>query len=170
VRLPRVRFTIRTLMIAVLAVGGLLASLTVWADLLPLFILVVIPLTGLGGLIAQVPPQRPAWRLGISVAMLGLIILGGGWLWARSLIWYWQWEQGLVAIGAVSREANYHFWGLTIPSRVTAICLMVVVLRLAVGCAPRRRRSLLFLVAAYALALAGAWVLLFADLELEAFD
>ena len=169
-RLYRVRFTIRTLMIAVLAVGGLLALLTVWVDLLPLLILVVIPLIGLSGLLARVPSQRPAWRFGISAVMLGLIILGGGWLWARSVIWYLQREQGFVAIGTASRLADYHFWGLTIPSSVTAVCLTVDVLVLAVACVPRRRRSMILLVMAYALALAGAWVLLFADLELEAFD
>jgi hypothetical protein len=124
-RLARVRLTIRTLMIGVLAVGGLLALLREWPDLLPVFVLVVIPLAGLIGLRTQVPPQRPPWRFGISAALFGLIILGAGWFWARCVIWYFQTQVGFEAIGAASRGEDYQFWGSTIPSRVTGICLMV---------------------------------------------
>jgi hypothetical protein len=164
-----VKFTIRTLMIAVAALSGLLALLRDWLGLLPLYV-VVIPLAGLNGLRAQVPPQRPSWRFGILVVMLGFTILGVGWLWARSVIWYFQRQEGFDAIGSVSRAGYYQLWGLTVPSGVTAVCLMVHVLYLAVVCVPRRRRSLLPLVAAFALALAGAYVVHFADLEFEAFN
>jgi hypothetical protein len=102
--------------------------------------------------------------------MLGLIILGIGWLWARSVIWYSQRQEGFKAIGGASRGEDYQFWGLTIPSLVTGICLMVHALFLGVACAPRRRRGLMPVLVAYALALTVAYVLLFADVEFEAFD
>jgi hypothetical protein len=164
------RFKIRSLMIAVGAVGGLLALLRDWSALVPVFVLVVMPLAGLTGLRNQVPAQRPSWRFGVSAVMLGLIILGAGWFWARSVVWYFQWKEGFEAIGGAIRGEQYQFWGETIPSCVTGICLLAYILFLAVACTPRRRRVLLPVVVAYALALAGAYVLLFAFLGLEAFD
>ena len=83
----RFNFTIRTLMITVVALGVLFAMLRDWRDFLPVFVLVVVPLAGLYGLRSRVPPDRPSWRFGVSAVMLGLIILGAGWLWARTLIW-----------------------------------------------------------------------------------
>ena len=102
--------------------------------------------------------------------MLGLIILGVGWLSARSVIWSFQRHEGFDAIGGASRGRGYYFWGMTVPSSVTGCCMLVDVLVLAVACTPRRRRGLLVLVVPYALALAVAWVALFAFLEIEAFN
>jgi len=165
----RLRFTIRGLMIAVAVVAGILALLTTWRELLPVLILVGIPLSCLSGLLAQVPPQRPGWRFGILAAMLGLVILGGGWLWARSVISFFQRQEESVALGALSRAAHYRTLGLTIPSSVTAIGLAWNVLGLALLCAHRRRFDLWLLVVAYAMALAFAWICLFAGLDFEAF-
>ena len=169
-RRSRVRFTIRSLMIAVAAVAGLLAVFTTWSEFLPVLILVGIPLAGLSGLLAQVPPRRSSWRFGILAVMLGLVILGGGWLWARSAIWFFQWQAGSVALDGASRGAHYRFWGLTIPMKMTAICLVWDVFGLSVVCAHRRRFGILVLVVGYALALVFAYVILFAWLDFEAFD
>ena len=170
VRLPGVRFTIRSLMIALMAVAVCLAVFRARHDLLLVFVLVIIPLVGLIGLWAQVSPQRVSWRLGILSAMLGLIILGMGWLWARSVIWHFQGQEGFVAIGGANRGEDYQFWGSTLPGFVTGICSTIYVLFLTAACARRRRRILLLPALAYALAMAVVYVTLFADLEFEAFD
>ncbi len=141
-----------------------------WRDFLPVSVLVLVPLAGLYGLRSQVPPQRPTWRFGVSAVMLGLIILGASWFWARSLVWYAQRLERFEAIGNATRGADYQFWGLTLPRNVTGICLLVYIVLLAIACTPRRRRGLLLVVILYALALAGAHFLLFIDLDLEAFD
>src|ERR1700722_8785418 len=86
----RLRFTIRSQMIAVAVIAGLLALLTAWTEFLPVLIVVGIPLAGSAGLLARVPPHRPRWRFLILTLMLGWIILGCGWLWARSAIWVFQ--------------------------------------------------------------------------------
>ena len=169
-RLLDVKFTIRSLMFAVMAVAVCFAVLRAWRDFLLVFVLVIIPLMGLIGLWTQVPPQRVSWRFGILAAMLGLIILGTGWLWARSVIWHFQGQEWFVAIGGASRGEDYEFWGSTLPGCVTGIGLIVHVLFLTVACATRRSRSLLLLVLPYALALAAVYIILFADLEFEAFD
>ena len=130
----------------------------------------VIPLASLTGLRAQVPPERPSWRSVISAVMLGLIILGGGWFWARSVIWHFQRPEGFEAIGGASRGEDYQFWGLTVPRHATGICLMAYVSGLALACTPRRRRRLLLIVVAYALALALSYLFLFILLDFEAFD
>src|SRR5207248_10064868 len=104
-------------------------------ELLPVLVLVGIPLAVLSGLLAQVPPHRPAWRFGILAVMLGLVILGGGWLWARSVIWFFQRQEGFVALDGAGRGALYRFFGLTIPSHLTAVCLVCDVLGLAIICA-----------------------------------
>ena len=164
------KFTIRTLLITVMVLGVGFAVLRDWPVFLPIFVLVVIPLGGLTGLRAQVPPERPSWRFGISAVMLGLIILGVGWFWARSVIWYIQRQEGFEAIGGASRGEAYQFWGLTFPRNVTASCLLAHVLGLAMACTPRRRRGLLLIVAIYAVALSLSHFLLFAFLDFEAFD
>jgi hypothetical protein len=165
----RSQLTIRTLMITVMALGVVFALLRDWSDLWPVSVLVVIPLAGLTGLRAQVPPERTSWRFGVSAVMLGLIILGVGWFWARSVIWYIQWQEGFQLIYIASRGEDYQFWGSTVPRNVTGVCLLVYIVLLASACTARRR-GLLPVVAAYALALAGSYVILFALLEFEAFD
>ena len=107
------------------------------AHLLLVFVLVVIPLVGLIGLRTQVSPQRVSWRLGILAAMLGLIILGIGWLWARSVIWHFQGQERFVAIGGASRGEDYRFWGSTLPGCVTGICSIIYVLFLTAASATR---------------------------------
>ncbi len=166
----RFRFTIRTLIVAIMALGVLMPMLRRWNDLLFFFFLILVPLTGLAGLWTRVPQDRPSWRRWISAAMLGLIILGTGWLWARCVIWQFQRQEGFVAIGGASWGAYYEFWGATLPERVTGICLLVYVLFLVVVCAPKRRRAFLPVVVLYAFGLAAAYIWFFASLEFEAFD
>jgi hypothetical protein len=101
--------------------------------------------------------------------MLGLIILGVGWFWARSVIWYIQRQESFEAIGSASRGEDYQFWGLTVPRNVAAGCFLAYLLGLASACTPRRRRGLLLIVAAYAVALSPSHFLLFAFLYFEAF-
>jgi hypothetical protein len=170
VRVRRLSFTIRTLMIAVAALGVLSAMLRNWRDLLPTFVIVLLPLVGLIVLLIRVPPQQESRRYGISAGALGLIILGIGWLWARFAIWRFQRLEGFVAIGGAGRREHYRYWGSTLPELVTGICLMFYVFFLAVACASRRRRGLLPVLMGYALGLAVAYLWLFADLEFEAFD
>ena len=90
----RLRFTIRSLMIAVAVIAGLLALLTAWTEFLPVLIVVGIPMASSAGLLARVPPHRPRWRFLILTLMLGWIILGCGWLWARSAIWVLEEGEG----------------------------------------------------------------------------
>ena len=164
------RFTIRTLIIAIMAVGVLMAMRTAWNDLLFFSVLILVPLAGLVGLWSRVPQERPSWRHWISVAMVGWIILGSGWLCARCVIWHFQRQEGFVAIGGANRGAYYEFWGATVPGNVTGIGLLVYVFFLVVVCVSKRRRVFLPAVALYALALAAAYIWLFAALEFEAFD
>ena len=55
----RLRFTIRSLMIAVAPIAGMLAVLTRWKEFLPVLIVVEIPLVSLTGLLARVPHDGP---------------------------------------------------------------------------------------------------------------
>ena len=113
-------------MITVMALGVVFALVRDWFDLWLVFVLVVIPLAGLTGLRAQVPPNRPSWRFGVSAVMLGLIILGVGWFWARSVTWYIQRQVGFQFIGGGPRSGRENeFWGLTVPFKVTGLCLLV---------------------------------------------
>ncbi len=169
-RAHRTQFTIRSLMYLVAVVAGLLALVLLWRDLLPVVIAVIMPTACLSGLLGEMPQERREWRHWISAARLGLIVLGAGWLWARSVISYFQRQEGYVAIGGASRGTHFEFWGLTLPSTATGICLVVYVSILVLACVPRRRRALLWFVVAYAASLAVAWVFLFADLGFEAFD
>ena len=133
----RFRFTIRTLIIAIMAVGVVTAMLRRWNDFLLFLVFILVPLAGLMGLWTRVPQERTSWRRWIAAAMLGLVILGTGWLWARCVIWRFQRLEGFVLIGGASRGAYYEFWGATVPERVTGICLLVYVLFLVVVCAPK---------------------------------
>ena len=167
------QFTIRNLRVAVAVAAGWLAVLLAGREILPGLVLLGLPLAGLFGLRARVPPQRPAWRFGILAVMLGPVILGGGWLWARCVIWSFQRETGAIAIGSASRGAYYEFWGLTVPGAVTGMGLMAYVLWLAIRCMlPRRLGPFLLLpvVVAYAFVLAFGWFALFVPLAFEAFD
>jgi hypothetical protein len=166
----RLRFTIGNLMIAVALVAGLLALFTAWIELLPVAILVGIPLVSLSGLLARVPPHRPGWRFGILLVILGLVILGGGWFWARAALWIFQRQERSFNLDGAAHANYYGFWGLDVPMLVTAVGLVVDVLVLVIVCARRRRAGLVLLVVGYAFALAFTWLSLFALLALEAFD
>jgi hypothetical protein len=165
-----VQFTIRSLMIGVLAVAGLLGLARVRPDLLPVVMLVGIPIVALVERLAHVPPHRPAWRVWIWAAVVGFVILGGGWLWARSATWYFQRQEGFIAIGGAHRSEYYQLWGSAIPCYVTGVGLVVCLPALILACVRRRRRGLLWLILPYAAWLAVAWLILFADLNFEAFD
>jgi hypothetical protein len=188
----RLRFTIRSLMIAVAVIAGLLAVLTAWTEFLPVLIVVGIPMAGSAGLLARVPPHRPRWRFLFLTLMLGWIILGCGWLWSRSAIWVFQQQEGSVSLKGAARAADYAFWGLGFPMMASGLGLVVIVLVLAIDCArqglfspalpggsmadyKRRIRAffdlfgVVLLVMGYAFALAFGWFLLFVMLELLAF-
>ena len=77
-----VQFTIRSLMIAVFALAGLLGLARVRPDLIPVATLVGIPTVALTERLTHVPRHPPTWRLWIAAGILGLVIIGGGWLWA----------------------------------------------------------------------------------------
>ena len=102
-------------MLVVAATGVLSALLRDSRELLPVTVLVVIPLAGLVGLWTKVPPHRPSWRYGILAVMLGLVIRGMGWLWAGSVIWYFQRQEGFVAIGGASRGGRLRILGVDDP-------------------------------------------------------
>jgi len=164
------QFTIRRLLSLVAIVAALLALLPLWREVLPIVIVVDIPITSLCGLLTEVPLERPSWRRCISAALLGVLILAGGWLWARLVIWHFQRLEGHVVIAGATLRDDYPFWGLLIPSCVTGVCLVVYVSILACACIPRHRRDLLWLVVGYAAYLSFAWSVLFGDLDLEAFS
>ena len=155
-------------MIAVAVVAGLLAVLRFRRELLPVLIVVGIPMMGLYDLLAKVPRHRPAWRTWIAAAMLGYIILVAGWLWIRLAIGFFPRQQGSNAIDGSGEEVIHQFWAFTLPGGVTAICLVVYMLGLAIACALRRPK-LLPLVMGYALALVVACTLLVATLAIEDF-
>ena len=73
-------------------------------------------------------------------------------------------------LSSLPRGAHYEFWGASVPSTVTAnAVVLVAVLSLFVLWRRRDHFSLLAL-ATYFLAVAFAWVFVFAGLEFEAFD
>jgi hypothetical protein len=154
-------------MIAVAIVAGLLAVFTAWIQLLPLVIFVGIPLAVLSGLVARVPPQQLSRRFWIQVVIVGWLILGIGWLWARAMLWFFQRQVGSQRLGSAFLAGYYEFWGLKVPMMVTGICLVMNVLVLTIACASRRRAGLALLVAGNAYALAFVWSLLFISLHFE---
>jgi hypothetical protein len=156
-------------MIAVLIVACSLALLKKWPECLLVVVLLGIPLAGLSGLLGKVPPRRTSWRFGISAVMLGLIILGAGWFWGRSVLWFFERQEGLTAVPGTSRSRHAELLGVTIPAIVTAFGLILNLLALADTCVTRRRFGLLLLVAIYALMLTIAWCILFGVLNAEAF-
>jgi len=156
-------------MIAVAVIAGSLAVVLNHEEFLPLLIIVGIPLGGLIGLLRRVPPDQPGWRVGVQAAMLGWLIIAGGWLWARSVIWWFQHREGLRAVGVLSSAHKYDFWGLTVPMGVTAFCLVGHVLGLARFRLRRRQFVGCLFVFGYGAVLAIGYMLLFAALELEVY-
>jgi hypothetical protein len=155
---PRAQFTIRSLMIAVACVAVLFA---VW-PVLPVILPVI--------LLALISWRRLGWRFVIVAFTPGFIVLGAGWFWARRMISSFQRREGFIAIGAASRGAYYEYWGVTVPGRVTGLCLVALVASVLVVSAHRRRFDLLWATVGYAFAIAWAYLNLFAGLEFEAFD
>ncbi len=169
---PWHRFTIRGLMIAVAVIAGSLALVVNHSEFFQLLIIVGIPLAGLIGLLLRVPRDRPGWRLGVQAAMLGWLIIAAGWLWARSVIWWFQHHEGLGAGVLLSSAHNYYeFLGLIAPMGVTAFCLAAHVLGLARACVRRGESQFVgcLFVFGYGAVLAIAYLLLFAALQIEYF-
>ncbi len=158
----RVQFTIQSLMIAVLIVACALGLLKKWPEGLAVLVFLGLPLYGLSILFGKIPKRRSAWRFGMSVVMLSLIMLGTGWLSARSAIWLFQWQHGS---GPAAR--GYPEVCLVIPAILSAFGLFLNVVVLADLCVSRRRFGLLLLVAVFALMVAFAWTVLFGWLASE---
>jgi hypothetical protein len=152
----------------VVVVACALALLKRWPEGLAVLVLLGLPLYGLSVLFGKIPRGHSAWRFSMCVVMLSLIMLGTGWLCARTFIWMMQWQG--------TYFASYRPWAylgppplyLAIPAGLTAIGLFLNVAVLADLCFSRRRLSLLPLVAAFALALAFTWTGLFGWLASEA--
>jgi hypothetical protein len=169
-RLQLFRSTIRSLMVAVIAVGLTFAFVREWRDLLPFAIMVVVPLCGLAVGRAQIQCPPPFWRFEIPACVAGWLVLAIGWLWSHCLILHFQRQEGARLIGQSARANYYEFWALTIPAIVTAVSLVVHATILTAACASRRRRPLLPIVLGQALMLAFAYIWCFADLSYEMFD
>ena len=157
-------------MIVVLIVAFSLALLTKWPECLLVVVLLGIPLAGLSRLLGKVPPRRTSWRIGISAVMLGLIILGAGWLWGRLVLWYFQRPERSGVLAGPSRLPEFRALGVALPAVVSAFCLLLNVLALAETCVTRRRFGLLMLVVIYAFMLAITWCILFGWLAHETVD
>jgi hypothetical protein len=161
VAVNRIQFSIRSLMIAVLVVACALALLKQGLECLVALILLGIPLSVLNILLGKVPRRNSAGRFGISAGMLGLIILGLGWFWARVAISYFQRQAGTVALEGTSLARTYNLLGLKLPAGVTAFGLFLNFLVLVDFCTTRRRFKMLLLVMGYGFVLAIAWTALF---------
>jgi hypothetical protein len=168
---PRVRFTIRGLMIAVAAVVGLLGVFRTSPMVLFAFLALNVPgaLVCLAAALDRSPGPRVPWWAGIGAAAQGAAILGAGWLCAAMALSILLRQSGAGAV-AEGRKASAEFWGLLVPMAVTAIGLAAFVARIVAACASRRRHDLLPIVLAYAWAIAVAWLLCFAVLGIETFD
>jgi hypothetical protein len=161
VRTRRIQFTIRTLMIAVLVVACGLAFLKRWPEGLVVLVLLGLPLYGLSVIFGKIPRGRSAWRFGMSVVMLSVIILGTGWFSARVLIWIFQWQHGASAVYRVWVAGGYPPWCLAIPAGLTACGLLLNIVVLTDLCIARRRFDVLAGVPVLAMALAVGWIGLF---------
>jgi hypothetical protein len=164
-----VRFTIRTVMCLVAVVAGLLALAPVWSDALLVLVVLGVPFGSLCDLLKKVPGNRLSWRRWIQAAMIGAMILLGGWLWAVLAIWSFQRREGFVVISHAAMSDHYEYWGWQVPACATGACLIAYVSILACACLPRQRRGLLWLIVGYAAYLAFAWFVLFAALDIEVF-
>ncbi len=168
---PRVRFTIRGLMIAVAAIGGLLGMLRAF-PVLPVLFLVLLLFNAPGVVVclavalARAPGRLVPWRAGIVTAAQGAAVLAAGWLCSALALSILLRQSGTEAL-AESRKASAEFWGLHIPMTVTAIGLAVFVARIVMICASRRRHDLMPFVVIYAWAMAVAWLLSFTILGVE---
>ena len=154
-------------MIAVGVVACALALFKGWPLGLAVLGLLGAPLYGLSVLFGKIPRERSAWRFGMSVVMLSVIMLGIGWFSARVLISIFMWRHEPGTHQRLWDESGYPLLCLAIPAGLTAIGLFLNVAVLADLCFSRRRLSLLPLVVAFALALAFTWTGLFGWLASE---
>ena len=164
----RAQFTIRSLMIAVLIVACALGLLRGSPEGLAVLVLLGLPLLGLSILFGKTPRRRSARRFGMAVVMLSLIMLGTGWLAARSLIAFFRWQEGSVAREGMWGRGESAPLCVAIPAGVTALGLFLNIIVLAEVCVSRRRIGFLPLVAVLAMALAVGWIGLFGWLAAEA--
>jgi hypothetical protein len=163
----RRQFTIRGLMIAVAVIAVSLAvALNHW-ELLPLLLIAGIPVGGLIGLLRRVPRDRPGWRIGVRAAMLGWLMLGGGWFWAQLFVWWFKEQAKLHGVGARSYVYDNRSWWLNVPLFLTAFFLIAHALGLARLCWGRRQGIGCLYAFAYAMALAVAYLLMAATLEIQ---
>src|SRR5262249_20411766 len=125
VRARRVQFTIRTLMIAVVVVACGLAFLKQWPEGLAVLVLLALPLYGLSRLLGKIPERFSAWRLGMCVAMLSVIMLGVGWSSARGLMSMAEWQGGHTAIYRAWVSGGAWPLHVAIPAGLTAIGLLL---------------------------------------------
>jgi hypothetical protein len=166
VRARRVQFTIRTLMIAVCVVGCALGLVKRWPEGLAVLVLLGLPLYGLSVLFGKIPRGRSAWRFGMSVVMLSVIMLGVGWFSARVLISAYRMHYVPNMNQGMWGESSYSLC-LAIPAAVTAFGLLLNIVVLTELCVSRRRFGILLLVPALAVALALGWIGLFGWLAAE---
>jgi hypothetical protein len=138
----RVQFTIRRLMCLIVVVAGLLASGPVWSDALLVLAVLGIPFGSLCASLKKVPRNRLSWRRWIQAAMLGAMILLGGWLWAVLAIRSFQRREGLVVLSNAAMLDHYEYWGWQVPACATGVRLIAYVSILAGACVPRQRRGL----------------------------
>ncbi len=148
-------------MIAVLVVACVLAFLKRWPEGLAVLVLLGLPLYGLSVLFGKIPRRRSAWRFGMSVVMLSVIILGTGWFTARVLIWIFEWQHGRSAHYRMWVEGGYRAWCLAIPAGLSACGLLLNIVVLTDLCISRRRFDVLAGVPLLAVALALGWMGLF---------
>ena len=148
-------------MIAVVVVACGLALLKRWPEGLAVLVLLGLPLYGLSKLFGKIPRERSAWRFGMSVVMLSVIMLGTGWFSARVMIWIFQWQRGLSAHYPMWVEGGYPPLCLAIPAGLTALGLFLNIVVLTDLCISRRRFDVLAGVPVLAMALALGWIGLF---------
>jgi hypothetical protein len=156
-------------MCLIVVVAGLLALGPVWSDALLLLAVLGTPFGSLCALLKKVPRNRLSWRRWIQAAMLGAMILLGGWLWVLLAIRSFQRREGLIVLSNAAMLDHYEYWGWQVPACATGACLIADVSILACACLPRQRRGILWLIVGYAAYLAFAWFVLFAALDIEAF-
>ncbi len=130
-------------------------------------LLLGLPLYGLSVLFGKIPRGRSAWRFGMSVVMLSVIMLGLGWFSARVLISAGRIQHAPNTGHGTWAEGPYPLLCLAIPAAVTAFGLFLNIVVLAELCVSRRRFGILLLVPAFAAVLALGWIGLFGWLAAE---
>jgi hypothetical protein len=163
----RRRLTIRSVMIGVAVIAVMLAAaLKAW-ELLPLLVIAGIPIGGLIGLLREVPANRPGWRIGVRAAMLGWLILGAGWMWCQSLVWWFNEQRKLHGVTARLYVYDNKFWWLRIPLGATAFLLIAHPLGLARFCWGRRQAAGCLFAFGYGIVLTISYLLMVVSLVIQ---